>query len=53
MRVFDDGSKTYIQMRPEIQNREAPRSSRFWFGRERRNDQLSRAATDLRRGSSV
>jgi type IV secretion system protein VirB9 len=24
MRVFDDGSKTYIQMRPEIQNREAP-----------------------------
>ena len=24
MRVFDDGSKTYIQMRPDIQNREAP-----------------------------
>ena len=24
VRVFDDGSKTYIQMRPEIQNREAP-----------------------------
>jgi len=24
VRVFDDGAKTYIQMRPEIQNREAP-----------------------------
>lgn len=24
VRVFDDGSKTYIQMRPDIQNREAP-----------------------------
>jgi len=23
-RVYDDGSKTYIQMKPEIQNREAP-----------------------------
>jgi P-type conjugative transfer protein TrbG len=24
VRVFDDGAKTYIQMRPEMQNREAP-----------------------------
>jgi type IV secretion system protein VirB9 len=24
LRVFDDGAKTYIQMRPEIQNTEAP-----------------------------
>lgn len=24
LRVFDDGSKTYVQMRPEIQHREAP-----------------------------
>jgi len=24
VRVFDDGAKTYIQMRSEIQNREAP-----------------------------
>ena len=24
VRVFDDGAKTYIQMRPEIQNREVP-----------------------------
>ena len=24
MTVFDDGAKTYIQMRPDIQNREAP-----------------------------
>jgi type IV secretion system protein VirB9 len=24
VRVFDDGAKTYIQMRPEVQNREAP-----------------------------
>jgi type IV secretion system protein TrbG len=24
VRVFDDGAKTYIQMRPDIQNREAP-----------------------------
>ncbi|MBV8771780.1 MAG: P-type conjugative transfer protein TrbG [Acidobacteriaceae bacterium] len=24
VRVFDDGAKTYIQMRPEIQNRETP-----------------------------
>jgi type IV secretion system protein VirB9 len=24
VRIFDDGAKTYIQMRPEIQNREAP-----------------------------
>jgi type IV secretion system protein VirB9 len=24
VRVFDDGAKTYIQMRPEIQNRDAP-----------------------------
>jgi type IV secretion system protein TrbG len=24
LRVYDDGSKTYIQMRPEIRNREAP-----------------------------
>jgi type IV secretion system protein VirB9 len=24
IRVFDDGAKTYIQMRPEMQNREAP-----------------------------
>ena len=24
VRVFDDGAKTYIQMRPEVQNQEAP-----------------------------
>ena len=24
LRVYDDGAKTYIQMRPDMQNREAP-----------------------------
>ena len=53
VRVYDDGAKTYIQMRPEMQNREAPGACGSGCRWKRGDDKLSRSRADLHRGSSV
>ena len=51
-RVFDDGAKTYIQKRPEVQHQEPPMLVLLGSDGKGENEQLPITGSDLYRRSS-